>query len=80
MNVQHRVKEQVGATVGKVLAGTELTYSVTRYRVRLSGFLCEGTAPNSQKTDTGQWFTIEEIAELPLSKTGRQMADWLSSR
>jgi len=78
-NIRHRVKEQIGATVGEVVAGTEIKYSVTRYRVRLLAFLCHGTAPKSSKTDTGQWFTIEEIAELPLSKTGRQVADWLAS-
>ena len=79
-NIRHRVKDQIGATVGEVVAGTEFTYSVTRYRVRLFAFLCNGTAPKSSKTDNGQWFTIEQIAELPLSKTGRKIADWLSSR
>jgi len=78
--IRHRVQEQIGATVGEVVAGTEFTYSVTRYRVRLLGFLCEGTASKSAKVDKGQWFTMEEIAELPLSKTGRQVADWLASR
>ena len=79
-NIRDRVKEQIGATVGEVFAGTEFTYSVTRYRVRLLGFLCDGTAPKSLRTDKGQWFTMEEIATLPLSKTGRQVADWLASR
>lgn len=79
-NIRHRVKEQIGATVGEVVAGTEFTYSVTRYRVRLLGFLCDGNAPKSSMTDMEQWFTMEEIAELPLSKTGRQVADWLASR
>ena len=78
--IRHRVQEQIGATVGEVVAGTEFTYSVTRYRVRLLGFLCEGTASKSATVDKGQWFTREEIAELPLSKTGRQVADWLASR
>ena len=78
--VQHRVKEQIGATVGEVVDGTEFTYSVTRYRVRLLGFLCDGTTPKSLKGDNGQWFTMAEIAELPLSKTGRQVVDWLASR
>lgn len=79
-NICDRIKEQIGATVGEVVAGTEFTYSVTRYRVRLLGFLCDGTSPKSSRADNGQWFTMEEIAKLPLSKTGRQVLDWLANR
>ena len=79
-SIRHQVKEQIGATVGEVVAGTEFTYSVTRYRVRLLGFLCEGTASKSTTASNGQWFTMDEIAELPLSKTGRQVVNWLASR
>ncbi len=79
-NIRNRAKEQIGATVGEVIAGTEFTYSVTRYRVRLLGFLCNGAASKSSTVNNEQWFTMEEIAKLPLSKTGRQVADWLASR
>ena len=79
-NIRHRIKAQIGSTVGEVVAGTEFTYSVTRYRVRLLGFLCDGTAPKSSMADDRQWFTMQEIGDLPLSKTGRQVVDWLASR
>jgi A/G-specific adenine glycosylase len=77
--VQKRIHEQVGAKVGDVVAALEFTYSVTRYRVRLRSFLCDSTVPESvQGTDTS-WFSASELAGLPLSKTGRRVADWLTS-
>ena len=78
--VQRRVQEQVGAKIDDVIAGTEFMYSVTRYRVCLRSFLCDGTVAKSAKADGSKWFTAEQMAELPLSKTGRQVANWLASR
>jgi A/G-specific adenine glycosylase len=76
--VRRRVHEQAGAKVSQVIAGTEFKYSVTRYRVRLLSFLCDGTIAASSEVDGTQWFTAEEMADLPLSKTGRRVAEWLS--
>ena len=39
-----------------------------------------GTIAGSSATDGTQWFTAEELSELPLSKTGRRVADWLTRR
>lgn len=76
--VKRQVHDQIGARVGDVFAATEFTYSVTRYRVCLKSFLCNGTNAGSSKTDGTQWFTDAELAELPLSKTGRRVAEWLA--
>lgn len=78
--VQRQVRDQIGAKVGDVVAATEFMYSVTRYRVCLKSFLCNGTNAESSGTDGTQWFTAAELAELPLSKTGRRVAEWLTSR
>ena len=78
--VRQQVYDQIGAKIGDVVATTEFTYSVTRYRVCLKSFLCEGTNAGSSGTDSAQWFTAVELAELPLSKTGRRVAEWLTSR
>lgn len=79
-DVHRRVQEQVGAKIGAVIASTEFMYSVTRYRVCLRSFLCDGTVGKSARADGLQWFTAQQMAELPLSKTGRQVANWLASR
>jgi len=78
--VRRQVHDQIGARIGDVVAATEFTYSVTRYRVCLRSFLCDGTIAGSSGTDSPQWFTAADLAELPLSKTGRRVADWLISR
>ena len=78
--VRRQVHDRIGAKVGDVVAATEFMYSVTRYRVCLKSFLCDGTVAASSGTDSIQWFTAAELAELPLSKTGRRVAEWLTSR
>ena len=78
--VRQQVHDLIGAKVGDVVATTEFTYSVTRYRVCLKSFLCDGTLDAKEKKDGTQWFTTAELAELPLSKTGRLVVEWLTSR
>jgi A/G-specific adenine glycosylase len=78
--IRRRVYDQAGTKVSHVTAATEFMYSVTRYRVCLMSFLCDGTTAGSSKVDGTQWFTAEEMTELPLSKTGRLVAQWLTSR
>jgi len=77
--VQKRILEQIGAKVGRVVAALEFSYSVTRYRVRLKSFLCDSNVTRNSQAENTQWFTARELVELPLSRTGRQVADWLAS-
>ena len=77
--LQQRIRDLAGAKVGAVVARTEFRYSVTRYRVRLTSFLCDGTIAARSKVDGTQWFAARELASLPLSKTGRLVANWLAS-
>lgn len=78
--VRRQVLDLIGAKTGKVIAATEFSYSVTRYRVCLKSFLCEGTIHGASSVVGTQWFSVEEMAELPLSKTGRLVAQWLTRR
>ena len=78
--IRRRIYDQAGTKVSEVIAATEFMYSVTRYRVCLMSFLCDGTTAGSSKVDGTQWFTAEEMTELPLSKTGRQVAEWLTTQ
>ncbi len=77
--LQQRIFDLAGAKVGDVIAMTQFNYSVTRYRVRLTSFLCNGTAAARPKVGGTQWFAASELASLPLSKTGRLVANWLTS-
>lgn len=63
-----------------VIRSVELQYSVTRYRVKLLCFVCEGDRVNRQDLPTKgewQWCGKKRLAEIPLSITGRRIADWL---
>ena len=74
--LQEKIEQQCGARPGTILDSMELTYSVTRYRVRLLTITCavQGTV---SLTPDAAWFTASELKDLPLSRTGRQIADWL---
>ncbi|MFO0975173.1 MAG: A/G-specific adenine glycosylase [Planctomycetaceae bacterium] len=57
---------------------TEMTYSVTRYRVRLIVLECE--VDRRTKLPEGYcWVDATDFSELPLSITGRRIATWLTS-
>ncbi len=77
--LQNKVLDQVGCKVGRVSASTEITYSVTRYRVRLICFACESQGAAPVQSPERRWVSKSEMAELPLSKTGREIAKWLKT-
>ncbi|MBX7165992.1 MAG: A/G-specific adenine glycosylase [Pirellulales bacterium] len=64
------------ATGQKVRLGDTLTtlrHQVTRFRITLT--VVEATAADPR--DTARWLTLDELAHLPLSVTGRKIADLL---
>jgi len=79
-SLQDRIRDQSGIHAGPVLGSMEFNYSVTRYKVRLLCFLCEAPAMKSAKGSEQQWFSIPELADLPLSATGRRIANWLPAQ
>ena len=76
--IRRRIHDQVGAKVGDVVARAEFTYSVTRFRVCLMSFLCDGSVSKRSTTDGTQWFVVDELSALPLSRSGRMVAEWLT--
>ncbi|MEZ6128242.1 MAG: A/G-specific adenine glycosylase [Planctomycetaceae bacterium] len=55
----------------------EIRHAVTRYRIRL---LCTRSEPAAGRLRAGsgfRWFSADQLQKLPLSKTGRQLADRL---
>ena len=78
--VGDRVREQTGLSPGSIADSTEFIYSVTRYRVLLKCFLCGTMSPKVKLTAGQEWFGLAELADLPMSKSGRLVADWVKLR
>ncbi|MFN6330766.1 MAG: A/G-specific adenine glycosylase [Planctomyces sp.] len=72
-----QVKQQSGAVLGAVTAALQLTYAVTRFKVRLTAVVCRVHQSPRSLPDGWSWHAQEDLGELPLSKTGRQITDWL---
>ncbi len=75
-----QTQSQIGLKPGPVVASTEFSYSVTRYKVQLICFACSAHRARGKLSDGVQWFSLDELPELPLSITGRRIADWLKVR
>jgi len=75
--VTDQIRQQAKIDAGPVLASREFSYSVTRYKVRLSCFVCPMESAANRASDELQWFSLNEMRDLPLSRTGREIAQWL---
>lgn len=75
-----KTQAQIGLKPGPIEASTEFSYSVTRYKVQLICFACSSRRARGSLSDGVQWFSLMELPELPLSMTGRRIADWLKAR
>jgi len=75
-----RTQSQIGLKPGAIVASTEFSYSVTRYKVQLICFACTSRRTRGSLSDGVQWFSLDELPDLPLSMTGRRIADWLHGR
>lgn len=73
-------QSQIGLKPGLIVASTEFSYSVTRYKVQLICFACSAWRVRGKLSDGVQWFSLDKLPELPLSMTGRRIADWLKVR
>lgn len=72
-----RLQQLSGVAVANVTAALQLTYAVTRFKVRLMAVLCRVQQSPRSLPAGWSWYTQKELSELPLSKTGRQITDWL---
>lgn len=75
-----RTRTQIGQKPGPIVSSTEFSYSVTRYKVQLICFACSARQGRGKLSDGVQWFSLDELPKLPLSRTGRRIADWLRER
>ena len=68
------VHRQTGVRCEVRPAFGEIKHGVTRFRIRLLLFQAVRTGGRIKPKDDVRWVTNEELATLPLSKTGRQFA------
>jgi len=75
----NRVKSLTGFDGEVVSTGLKLKHAVTRYRIKLECYalLSKKGRLKSSKAESFQWASLERLAELPLSATGRKIADKL---
>jgi A/G-specific adenine glycosylase len=79
-DINQWLQDSTGLRAQEVQAAMTLTYSVTRYRVTLLTLVCTVRSPGRSKQTEQRWVDAAELEEVPLSRTGRQIAEWLSSR
>lgn len=57
---------------------TEIHHGVTRFRIHLLCYLGSYLAGRPLDAENIRWVSLADIADYPLSSTGRKFADWLS--
>jgi A/G-specific adenine glycosylase len=77
-SVAATAQQITGKVVDQYLPVAEIYHTVTRYRIRLLCVKCEPVSGQLRQDSGFQWFTGQQLQDLPLSKTGRQLADLLS--
>jgi len=70
-----RAEEQTGLVLSTYVPVMEIRHAVTRYRIRLLCIECQPTAGRLRAASGFRWFPKNQLQPLPLSKTGRQLAD-----
>ncbi len=73
----HHLHSETGVYVRNAEAVTEIRHSVTRFRIRLLCFRAQVIYPPEPALNNYQWFELEELFSLPLSRTGRQFFELL---
>jgi A/G-specific adenine glycosylase len=71
--LQVKVREQAGLDVEAFEKLTTLKHGVTRFRITLDCYRAECTKQTRLKPGN-RWVNVRELAELPLSTTGRKLA------
>lgn len=72
------VEEQTGILISRYQPMAQIRHAVTRYRIRLFCLSCDADGGRLRRGSGYKWCSINQLAELPLSTTGRQFADLLN--
>jgi A/G-specific adenine glycosylase len=76
--IANKLRAQTGLTCASLALLKTIRHGVTRYRITLDCYEAASISGRVLATDSAvlQWLTIEKLATLPLSTTGRRIA-WL---
>ena len=73
------VKAMTGLQVTLAPTDIRIKHAVTRFRITLDCFVTESVAGRMRRsTAATQWVTLSQIADVPMSMTGRKIADQLA--
>lgn len=73
-----KVREQTGITAKPSNLLTTIKHGVTRYRITLDCYTAEYQSGRVQGNRQTQWIAAAELAEIPLSTTGRKIANLIT--
>ena len=77
--LSENVKAMTGLQVTLTPTDIRIKHAVTRFRITLDCFVTESVARRLKRTrEATQWVTLSQIAEIPMSMTGRKIADQLT--
>jgi A/G-specific adenine glycosylase len=79
--ILQKVREQTGITCGQFTAFHTLKHGVTRFRITLDCYRSDFVSGRvrSSAARPVRWARASELANLPLSVTGRRIAEWLTA-
>lgn len=81
-SAQNRIAEKIQNLTGIEAQvdglATEIRHGVTRFRIHLLCYLGRYLAGRPSDGESIRWVSLSELADYPLSVTGRKFADWLS--
>jgi A/G-specific adenine glycosylase len=70
------LKEQTGLRATLLPTNKRIKHAVTRYRITLDCYIAESPSGRLKKNQSPtQWLSHKELANLPMSTTGRKIAD-----
>ena len=74
-----KLKQLTGYTGVISKLDLKIKHAVTKFRIELSCYRVESRTGRlrNNSTETFLWATLENLKELPMSVTGRKIADWL---
>lgn len=78
VDISQKVADLTGLQVSLYDPCVEIRHAVTRYRIRLLCLICDVDAGRVRRTSGYRWCTRQDLADLPLSTTGRRFADHLT--
>lgn len=78
-SLSQRITELTGTMVTSFAPVTEIRHAVTRYRIRLLCLVCKHEDGRLKQGAGYQWFSKNQLRDLPLSTTGRRFAALLDS-